>query len=151
MGSLDKLSKKLVNDGKQLSILETSDLCTDGKGVFSKAKYKLLTRKGKLELIIKFHITWCIVGVFPYEYLSSYDVLQDTSLPSIDQFDSKLGVGCQISIDDYKHAHDVWKEFGCRSFRDYMEIYCALDVILLAELFSNFKDNCKKVSYNLTF
>jgi hypothetical protein len=48
MGSLDKLSKKLVSDGKQLSILKTSDLCTNDKGVFSEAKYNLLTRKGKL-------------------------------------------------------------------------------------------------------
>jgi hypothetical protein len=54
MGSLDKLSKKLVNDGKKLSILETSDLCVDGKGVFSQAKYDLLTRKGKLELLINY-------------------------------------------------------------------------------------------------
>jgi hypothetical protein len=54
MGSLDKLSKKLVNDGKQLSILETSDLWFDSEGVFSKTKYDLLTRKGKLELLINF-------------------------------------------------------------------------------------------------
>ena len=54
MGSLDKLSKQLVNDGKNLPILKTSDLCVDEEGVLSQTKYNLLMRKGKLEPLIKF-------------------------------------------------------------------------------------------------
>jgi hypothetical protein len=53
MGSLDKLSKKLVNDGKNLPILKTSDLCVDEKGIFSQTKYNFLTGKVKLEPLIK--------------------------------------------------------------------------------------------------
>ena len=84
--------------------------------------------------------------MFPYEFLTSHTVLDVNSLPSIECFNSKLGVGKQISRDDYIHAQNVWKEFDCESLREYMDIYCQLDVLLLCELFSCFKDNCKQVS-----
>ena len=45
-GSLGKLAKKMVDDGKELSLLRSSTLCSDSRGLFSDEKYKLLIRKG---------------------------------------------------------------------------------------------------------
>ena len=45
-GSLEKLVKKMVDDGKELSLLRSSTLCSDSKGLFSDEKYKLPIRKG---------------------------------------------------------------------------------------------------------
>ena len=83
--------------------------------------------------------------MFPYEYLSSHAVFKETSLPGIEDFDSSLGIGDSVSLADFQHAKNVWDVFKCRNFQDYTELYCELDVILLAELYSHFKDNCKKV------
>ena len=77
--------------------------------------------------------------------------MNERCLPPIEAFSSKLGVGSNISIDDFNHAQEVWFEFNCQSIKDYTEIYCELDVILLAELFSAFKDNCKKVKIDMMF
>ena len=64
--------------------------------------------------------------MFPYEYLTSRDVLNETCLPSIESFKSSLGKGRIISLDDYKHAQKVWKTFECETFQDYMETYVQL-------------------------
>ena len=73
-------------------------------------------------------------------------------------------MGRNISLDDYQHAHNVWSTFDCVSFQDYMEVYVELGCIvyyfnviliylfrllLLAELFSYFKDFCKEVPINI--
>ena len=64
--------------------------------------------------------------MFPYEYLFSGDVLNETCLPPIESFKSSLGKGRIISMDDYNHAQKVWETFGCETFQDYMEIYVQL-------------------------
>ena len=77
--------------------------------------------------------------------MTGRSVLDEEKLPPIESFDSSLGVGSRISIDDYKHKEQVWNVFGCKTLRDYTNVYCELDVLLLAELFSQFKDKCKNV------
>ena len=49
-----------------------------------------------------------------------------------------------ISDDDYKHAHAVWDEFGMKTFKDYHDLYNKSDVLLLADVFENFRDVCMK-------
>ena len=45
-GSLDTLSKRLVDDGVELNLVKDDPLCKDNNGQFSQQKYDLLTRKG---------------------------------------------------------------------------------------------------------
>ena len=47
-GSLDSLSKRLVDDGVELNLVKDDILCEDDKNQFSQQKYDLLTRKGWL-------------------------------------------------------------------------------------------------------
>ena len=51
-GSLDKLSKRLVDDGHNMDLLKTSKLCRDDEEEFDQEKYDLLTRKGIYNLYI---------------------------------------------------------------------------------------------------
>ena len=69
-------------------------------------------------------------GVFPYEYLTSRDILKEECLPPIECFKSSLGMGRNKSIEDYQHAHDVWSTFDCTTFQDYMEVYVELGCII---------------------
>ena len=77
-------------------------------------------------------------GVFPYDYFNHPDKLNEQCLPSREQFYSKLTMS-GISAEDYSHAQDVWNEFNCKTFGDYHDIYLALDVLLLADVYENFR------------
>ena len=46
------------------------------------------------------------------------------------------------------HAHKVSKAFDCKNVRDYHILYNDLDVLLLADVFENFRDICIE-NYNL--
>lgn len=86
-------------------------------------------------------------GVFPYSYVTSHDVLLEESLPSIDKFYNELE-GKDISLDDYKRANEVWDLFGCKTIGDYSDLYLKSDVLLLTDIFENFR-NTSLTTYQL--
>ena len=47
-----------------------------------------------------------------------------------------------VSDDDYQHAQPAWKEFEIRNLGDYYDLYLRTDVILLANIFEEFRDTC---------
>ena len=47
-----------------------------------------------------------------------------------------------ISDEAYEHAQKVWSEFDCETMRDYHDLYLKSDVLLLADVFENFRDVC---------
>ena len=77
-------------------------------------------------------------GVYCYEHCTSFDVYNETSLPAQAAFYSKLSMG-GVTDSDYAHAQRVWKKFKCGTFRDYTNLYCATDCLLLADIFENFR------------
>ena len=86
-------------------------------------------------------------GVYPYEWLDSVERLNETHLPPKSAFFSKLS-GEGISEEDYKHAEEVWKAFEMETMRDYHNLYNKTDVLLLSDVFENFRKVCKK-NYDL--
>ena len=86
-------------------------------------------------------------GVYPYDYVSSLNVLYETQLPPKKEFFSKLNDEF-ISDEDYQHAIKVWNTFDCKTFRDYHNLYLKSDVLLLADVFENFRKTCLH-HYNL--
>ncbi|XP_022809457.1 uncharacterized protein LOC111346436 [Stylophora pistillata] len=115
--SLDKLVKNLV---KKDNTLENTGKYHTGE------KLELLKRKGE----------------FPYEWLDSIHKPDETELPPIEKWFSSLsGVG--ISEEGSCHSHKVWKTFEMKTFRDYLKLYNQSDVLLLADVFENFRKVCK--------
>ena len=113
--SLDSLTSNLVKGDRKLFGFED----------YSESQYDLLTRK----------------GVYPYEYMSSWDKFEESKLPPIEAFYSSLNM-TNISEDDYQHAQHVWKEFGIRNLGDHHNLYLRTDVILLANMFEASRDTC---------
>ena len=83
-------------------------------------------------------------GFYPYEYMNSEEKFNDTKLPPREAFYSKLS-GRGITEKDYKHAWNVWNSFKMKTFKEYHELYNETDVLLLADVFENFRDLCLKI------
>ena len=87
--------------------------------------YKLLLRK----------------GVYPYEYMSSFNKFEETELPEKTKFFSTL-TNEGISDEDYAHAQQVWTAFGLHTLGDYHDLYVKSDVLQLADVYQNFRKLC---------
>ncbi|XP_071579074.1 uncharacterized protein [Temnothorax nylanderi] len=86
-------------------------------------------------------------GVFPYEYVDSADKLRETELPPREIVYSSL-TDETASESDYEHATRVWRRFRVRDLGEYSDLYLKTDVLLLADIFENFRDTCL-ASYGL--
>ncbi|XP_055310959.1 uncharacterized protein LOC129573854, partial [Sitodiplosis mosellana] len=115
--SLDFLSSKLPSEQKRIL---KSEFCN-----ISSTQLKLLERK----------------GVFCYDYLDSVDKLSETELPAKEKFYSKLNESA-ISDEEYAHAQNVWKTFDVKTLGEYSDLYLKTDVLLLADVFENFRGTC---------
>ena len=69
-------------------------------------------------------------GVFPYDYLDSFNRLEKTGLPPQSYFFNKLSNEL-CSAEDYEHAEKVWNTFKYKKLLDYLLFYLKVDVLLL--------------------
>lgn len=115
--SLDKLIKTMnVKDFVNLR----SNFCND-------KLFSLLTRK----------------GVYPYDYMTDWSCYEQTSLPLKCHFYNSL-TNEYISDEDYNYAQLVWNEFKINNLGEYTDLYLKTDVLLLSDIFQNFRQTCKQ-------
>ena len=82
-------------------------------------------------------------GVYPFEYMDTWERFNEISLPSKEDFYSNLNME-DISDIDYRHANNVFKRFKLENLGDYHDLYMQSDTLLLADVFNNFRDMCIK-------
>ena len=82
-------------------------------------------------------------GVYPYEYMDSWEKFNETSLPSKEDFYSHLNME-NIDDIDYRHGNNVFKSFKLENLDDYQDLYVKSVTLLLADVFENFRDMCIK-------
>ena len=80
-------------------------------------------------------------GVYPYEYMDSLERFKEPKLPPKEAFYSKLN-NEGINDEDYAHAKKVWKVFEMKHLQDYHNLYNETDVLLLPDVFENFRNIC---------
>ena len=115
--SLDKLVSNLPKE----DLKYTSQAFKGKKG----KRLELMTRK----------------GVYPYDYMDSFEKFDQKELPTKDQFYSILN-DQHITDEDYKHAQTVWNPFKIKTMGEYHDLYLGSDVILLADVFESFRKIC---------
>ena len=82
-------------------------------------------------------------GVYPYDYMDSFEKFEDDLLPAKNEFYSILN-DTHISDELYNHAQKIWKEFEIETMGQYHDMYLKCDVLLLADVFENFRKTCKQ-------
>ena len=80
-------------------------------------------------------------GFYPYEYMNSLKRFKENKIPSKEAFYSRL-TGEGISDEGYERVEKVWKVFDMKTLQDYHDLYNITDVLLLADVFENFRNVC---------
>ena len=80
-------------------------------------------------------------GVYPYDYMDTEERFKENCLPPKKAFYSKLN-GEGITNEDYEHAKKVWDVFNMKTLQDYHNLHNETDVLLLADVFENFRNIC---------
>jgi len=83
-------------------------------------------------------------GVFPYEYINSLYKYQEKTLPKKEEFFSSV-TGRHITENEYKFAEKAFKLLKCKDLGDYNDHYLRIDVLLLANIFENFRETCFEI------
>ncbi|KAL4153040.1 hypothetical protein QTP88_000873 [Uroleucon formosanum] len=124
------MASKLSTLAKNLLTPDFSKFRETGKH-FATSDMDLVTRK----------------GVYPYEYTDEWSKLDENALPNKAEFYSILTESA-IKDEEYEHAMKVWDHFECKTIGEYSDLYLKIDVLLLADIFENFRDVCMK-TYNI--
>ena len=115
VSSLDSLTNNLVKGSQKLTRFKD----------YSNDHYELLARK----------------GVYPYEYMTSWDKFMKTQLPPKEAFHSALNMS-DISEHNYRHAQKVWRALDLKNLGEYHDLNLKTDIILLANVFEALRGTC---------
>ncbi|XP_067131325.1 uncharacterized protein [Centruroides vittatus] len=81
--------------------------------------------------------------VYPYDYVDSWEKCEMNKLPPKEELYNILNE-CGIMDKDYEHAQNVWKTFKIRNMGAYSDLYVKTDVLILSDIFENFRRVCMK-------
>ena len=101
ISSLTSLIDNVSEINKKISLIEITKKFP--------ATYKFCNKDlNKFELLLR-------KGVYPYEYMDSWERFNETSLPDKESFYSELNKE-DITDEDYVHAQKLWKVFKIKNF-----------------------------------
>ena len=64
-----------------------------------------------------------------------------TQLPAREHFNNSLD-NENISDADFSFVHKIWNTFNMKTFGEYHDLYLITDVLLLTDIFENFRKTC---------
>ena len=82
-------------------------------------------------------------GVYPYEYIDSWERFNETSL--LDKKFFYIGLNLEdITDEDYEYAQKMFEEFKLKKLSEYHDLHVQCDTLLLADVFKNFRNKILK-------
>ena len=94
-----------------------------------------------IQVVLSFTELHCCTGIYPYDWMDNIDKMDHLSLPPKEDFYNRKDEK-HITDDEYHHAQMVWTFFNCQTFNDYHELYLITDVLLLTDIFEEFRSMC---------
>ena len=79
--------------------------------------------------------------MYAYDFMDSFEKFNQTELPAKEHLYSILN-DQHITNDEYNHAKNVWKAFKIKTIGEYHDLYLGSDVLLLTDVFENFRKTC---------
>ena len=83
-------------------------------------------------------------GVYPYEYIATWERFGEASLPNKEAFYSSLNME-DIADVNHRYSKRVFKNFNNKNLGDYHDLYVQSDSLLLADVFENFRNKCIEI------
>ena len=83
-------------------------------------------------------------GVYPYEYMDDWEKFNETTLSKKEENCSGWTIE-DITAANYKHVKRVCKDFEIKHLGQYHYLYLRSDVLLLANIFENFREICLEI------
>ena len=80
-------------------------------------------------------------GIYPYQFMNSWKRFYEAMLLSKKALYSELSSE-DITNEDYIHAQKVIEELKVKYRGEYHDLYVQSDILLLADVFENFKNKC---------
>ena len=71
--------------------------------------------------------------------MDSWDKMEETELPPKEEYWNDL-TQKHISEKDYERAKEIWDTFGLKTLKELHDLYMDTDVVLLADIFENFRN-----------
>ena len=84
-------------------------------------------------------------GVYPYQYMDDWEKFNETTLAEKKEFYSNLNIE-DITDAYYMHVKKVCKDFEIKNLGEYHDLYLESDVLLLADVFENFRKMFLQIS-----
>ena len=78
-------------------------------------------------------------GVYPYQFMDSHEKFEMNELPSRSCFYNDI-LKKDISDEDYEFAQTLWNAYNLKNMGELHDLYMETDVLLLADIFENFRD-----------
>ena len=82
--------------------------------------------------------------ISPSEYMDHWEKLNETLLPDKEDFHSHLNIE-DIIVADYAHGKSPCKDFEIKNLGEYPDLYIQRDVLLLADVFEDFRNIYLKI------
>ena len=76
--------------------------------------------------------------------MDNWEKFDGTTMPPKKAFYSELNLE-DIRDADCAHSQKVWEVFGIKNCGEYHELYAQSDILLLADVFENFRDKCIEI------
>ena len=81
------------------------------------------------------------MGVYPYEYMDSWEIFDELKLPNKKYFYNCLNME-DITDIDYKYGKRIFREFTMNNLGDYQDLYVQSDTLLFADVFESLRNMC---------
>lgn len=86
--------------------------------------------------------------MYSYDFMDDESKFDLTNLPAKEDCYNVL-TDSSISDSDYAHAKRVWSTFDLKTMGQYLDLYIKADVVLLADVFQNFRNTSLEYYYSL--